>query len=81
VTAIRLMHRKPGFATVIFLGTFLIILVGSGLEIPYLSDTVRPWVENVWALAGTRGLLLGISLGVIATGLRILTGIDRPYGG
>jgi hypothetical protein len=28
-----------------------------------------------------RGLLLGIALGAIATGLRILMGVERPYGG
>ncbi len=28
---------------------------------------------------GARGLLLGIGLGVVATGLRILLGADRPY--
>jgi hypothetical protein len=33
------------------------------------------------AVAGARGLLLGIALGAIATGLRVLLGLDRPYGG
>jgi len=32
-------------------------------------------------VAGARGILLGVSLGVIATGVRILIGSDRPYGG
>lgn len=32
------------------------------------------------AIAGARGLLLGIALGAVATGLRLLMGLDRPYG-
>jgi hypothetical protein len=36
---------------------------------------------RVIASAGARGILLGVGLGTIATGLRILIGSDRPYGG
>jgi len=35
----------------------------------------------VWAIAGMRGLLLGVGLGTLAAGLRVLSGVDRPYGG
>jgi hypothetical protein len=38
------------------------------------------WLSQVPAVAGARGLLLGIALGAIATGLRVLIAIDRPYG-
>lgn len=37
-------------------------------------------VVRVPAVAGARGLLLGVALGAIATGLRVLLGLDRPYG-
>jgi hypothetical protein len=30
---------------------------------------------------GARGLLIGIALGTLLTGLRVLFGVDRPYGG
>jgi hypothetical protein len=30
-------------------------------------------------LAGVRGILLGVALGTIATGLRVLMGAERPY--
>jgi hypothetical protein len=50
----------------------------------YTLNEVRawPWVwlSQVPAVAGARGLLLGIALGAIATGLRVLLAIDRPYG-
>jgi hypothetical protein len=31
-------------------------------------------------IAGSTGILIGISLGAILTSLRILFGFDRPYG-
>lgn len=80
LAAIRMLTRRPNLITGVFLAVFFIVLVGTGLDLPYLSDTIQPWISNVWALAGTRGLLLGIGLGTLATGLRILTGTDRPYG-
>jgi len=42
---------------------------------------VRPWISQVWALGGARGILIGVGLGALLTGLRVLFGIDRPYGG
>ena len=37
------------------------------------------WLENVVALAGMRGLLIGIALGTITLSIRILAGWERPY--
>jgi hypothetical protein len=51
-------------------------LVGSATLRDILSAIV-----HVPAVAGARGLLLGIALGAIATGIRVLLGLDRPYGG
>ncbi len=62
------------FAVIVLLGqTPVGIYLWS--ELPVIKD----WVLNVPAMAGARGILLGVSLGVIATGLRVLTGTDRPY--
>jgi hypothetical protein len=36
---------------------------------------------NLFSHGGARGLLLGIALGTLLTSLRVLFGIDRPYGG
>jgi hypothetical protein len=35
---------------------------------------------GMFSNGGTRGLLLGIALGTVLTGLRVLFGVDRPYG-
>jgi hypothetical protein len=40
---------------------------------------IKEWVLRVPTMAGARGILLGVALGIIATGLRILLGADRPY--
>lgn len=45
----------------------------------HLRDILRA-MSQVPAMAGSRGLLLGIALGASATGLRLLLGLDRPYG-
>ena len=81
---VRLLRRKPNLLTIVFLATAVVILLMSGplfgIDIPGLAE-LRIWIGKVPAVAGARGILLGISLGIIAAGLRILMGSDRPYGG
>jgi hypothetical protein len=50
--------------------------VGEGWK---LAVETRNWVMNVPVLAGARGILLGIALGTIVAGARLLVGIERPY--
>jgi hypothetical protein len=81
----RLLQRRTNLLSIIFVITALIVLLGTGtflgFDIPWISDTLRPWLSQVPAAAGARGILLGVGLGTVATGLRILVGTDRPYGG
>jgi hypothetical protein len=80
----RLLNRRVNLLALVFLITVLFTLLGTasvpGIEIPLLSD-VSGWISRVVATAGARGILFGVALGTIATGLRILIGADRPYGG
>jgi hypothetical protein len=81
----RLLARRPRWNTILFLVTVLLVLLGSVPllfigEIAPLS-AARAWLAGVPAIAGARGLLLGVALGTVATGIRILMGADRPYGG
>jgi hypothetical protein len=80
----RLLKRQVNLLAFVFLGTVMFIFLGtasiSGFEIPLVSD-VSGWISRVVATAGARGILFGVALGTIATGLRILIGADRPYGG
>ncbi len=80
---VRLLRRKPNLLTITFIVTAVVILIMSGhlfgIDLPGLA-ALRIWIGKVPAVAGARGILLGISLGIIAAGLRILMGADRPYG-
>ena len=40
---------------------------------------LKEWILNVPSTAGARGILLGVAIGTIATGLRLIVGLDRPY--
>ena len=42
-------------------------------------DRLTVWIMDVPNTAGTRAITIGIALGVVATSLRILLGVDRSY--
>lgn len=80
----RLLRRRLNAFSIIFTVTVLIVLIATtplmGIELPFLNE-LRTWVVRVPAVAGTRGIIIGVALGIIATSLRILIGSDRPYRG
>jgi hypothetical protein len=80
----RTFFRGFTFYNLIFTITALFVLTASVLltwgEMPLLGD-LRDWISQVWALAGVRAILIGVAMGAIATGLRVLIGADRPYEG
>jgi hypothetical protein len=88
--SIRLLRERTDLKSIIFLITALIVLSGTIslpvlLRVPMIGDQILPMVaqiiSQVLAAGGARGLLIGIALGALTTGLRILFGADRPYGG
>jgi hypothetical protein len=85
--AIRLLRRKLNLLSIVFLLSALLILFTTvsvpllGEAFPSISALLRPFISQVLATAGARGILLGVALGILATGLRVLLGADRPYGG
>lgn len=48
---------------------------------PDMPNEIAGWVLNVPSMAARRAILLGVSLGGIATSLKILLGIERSYMG
>lgn len=84
--AIRLLRWRSDLMAIVFILTALLIFLGTAPlpfvgYIPIVSDMLRPFVAQVPAAAGARGILLGVALGTLLTGLRILFAADRPYGG
>ncbi len=83
--SLRLFQRRRGLVAVVFVISALLFLLitsgflASGSDNPLLASILT--AINQLPVAGARGILLGIALGSLATGLRILMGTDRPYSG
>ncbi len=80
----RLLQRRPSLTSLVFIGVAVLVLIGLAPLPGFLSNLtilrdVRIWITQVPAVAGARGILLGVALGVVATGLRLLLAQDRPY--
>jgi len=83
----RMVQARRDLSSLVFVGTAFIIILATG---PWLVGRegglqiffgqMRNWLAQVWAAGGARGVLLGVALGSIVTGLRVLLAADRPYG-
>lgn len=70
--------RARSIETLLMLVAALIVFIGQTPLLNSLSDA-KDWILAVPAQAGVRGILIGVALGTIATGVRLLVGLDRPY--
>ena len=75
--------------------TILLGIVGGGIVIFIITGTLMGWNQNPpyllsipviqdWifaypAMAGSRALMIGISLGIVATSFRIIIGLDKSF--
>ncbi len=83
--------RAKNFEAILLLGTAFIILLGRTAA----ANWVTGWLPESWAglklenvtvtimqvfnTAGNRAIMIGIALGVAATSLKVLLGVDRSY--
>ncbi len=79
-----LQRHRNWMGFIFFLSVVLFLVLNSGVlayttEIPILRDLLS--VFHQIPVAGARGMLLGIALGSLATGIRILIGSEKPYNG
>jgi hypothetical protein len=79
-SAWRFMSRRTGWAGLLFVAALVISLLGA----LHLKDndslaSAREWLLEVPVLAGSRGLLIGVGLGSVIVGLRVLVGLDDSY--
>lgn len=77
--AYRLLSLRNAESAVMLIVVLLVLLgqAAAGLFRPL--SAIRDWIVAVPALAGIRGILLGVSLGAVLTGIRLLLGVERPY--
>lgn len=80
--AYRLMRRRVTVWYFIFSAAVVLVLLG---WIPFkqtkaLADA-RDWVVRIPVSAGARGILIGVGLGTITAGVRVLMGQDRSFQG
>ncbi|MGE5579123.1 MAG: hypothetical protein ACM3WU_03675 [Bacillota bacterium] len=76
--AFRIRSLEAG----ILLGAGLIVLLGRaplGDAISRYLPQAANWIINVPNVAGQRGIIICSAIGVMASGLRVLAGLDRGY--
>jgi hypothetical protein len=86
--------RAKNAAAMFLLGTAFIVLLGrtyAGVVVTGWIPADMPWVSwlrlenlsavimSVFTTAGTRAMIIGIAIGVAATGIKIMIGLDRSY--
>jgi hypothetical protein len=79
---IRAFKPTISYTSIVFILSGLFFLwAGTGFipfqETPAVQQVLT--VFNTLPIGGARGLLLGIALGSLTTGIRALTGLDKPY--
>jgi len=85
--SIRLLRRRTDMMSLIFIISAVLFLLAV-MPTPFSFNAYVGIFQNfildvagMFSRGGARGLLIGVALGTLLTGLRVLFGIDRPYGG
>lgn len=81
--SIRLLRRRVDVMSVVFLVVAVVFLLAM-MPTPFgpiPGDQVILQFTGMFSRGGARGLLIGVALGTLLTGLRVIFGVDRPYGG
>jgi hypothetical protein len=79
--AVRTFRARSLEATLLLLAA-LILMVGRvpiGKAISDYFPTVSEWLMQVPNVAAKRAIMLGVTLGTVATSLRIMFGLERSY--
>lgn len=79
--AMHTLRHRVNLARLLFVATIIFALITT-INLPQLEAIapLRDWLVRVPVSAGGRGILLGIALATVVTGVRLLFGQDRSYG-
>lgn len=84
-SSLRLLQRQHNWMGFFFFVSVIVyLLLNSGVlsfiaDVPFLQNLISG--INLAPIAGARGILIGVALGSLLTGIRIWLGFDRPYNG
>lgn len=76
----RAFQLRLGEAAIV-LGVAVVVLLASGpwaALVPGLTETLQ-WIRDYPVLGVARGLLIGVGIGALVAGMRLLLGFDQPY--
>lgn len=79
MAAYRLLSLRNAESAVMLIVALLVLLGQAAVGLFAPLSEVKDWIVAVPALAGVRGILLGVALGAVLTGIRLLLGVERPY--
>ena len=79
--AYKAFRARSAEATVLLIAAIIVMLgqVPIGAQISKWIPETSNWILNVPNLAAKRAIALGVGLGMTATSLKILLGIERTY--
>ena len=74
--------RARNIAATFMMTAAIFVMVGRvplGTSISQHLPNIANWIMSFPNAAGQRGIIIGAAVGVIAVGLKIIVGIERPY--
>lgn len=81
LSGMRLLRTRWHINSALFIAIAVLYLFSTiPIVFPRVLEIILQFVDAA-ATGGMRGLLLGVVLGIVMTGLRIILGIDRPQSG
>jgi len=79
--AMQILKHKISWSRILFvISMVLVLLAAVPLDVLAPVRNASDWLVSIPVNAGGRGILLGIALATLVTGLRVLIGQDRSYG-
>jgi cytochrome bd-type quinol oxidase subunit 2 len=81
--AFRAFRIRSAEALLLAIAAFILMLgrVPLGGAIHPLLPQAADWLMEIPQNAAKRGILIGAALGVMATGIRVILGLEKTYGG